>query len=135
MALLKENMKNGGKNMRNKKKLSLVLCLVALLVVSTLCLTACTEKTTRSMVTFEGIEEIHAPVGTVTEESLLAGVTAVDANGKKKDVTVDLGGADLSKPGRYLIEYKAGDSINVSNKKVCIFEIRQRADSANNRQN
>ena len=97
--------------MQNKKKLSLVLCLVALLVVGTLCLSACTKKDTRSFVTFEGVEEIHAPVGTVTEESLLAGVTAVDANGKKKDVTVDLGGADLSKPGRYLIEYKAGDNV------------------------
>ena len=106
-----DNLKDGGKNMQNKKKLGLVLCLVALLVVGALCLSACTKKDSRSFVTFEGVEEIHAPVGTVTEESLLAGVTAVDANGKKKDVTVDLGGADLSKSGRYLIEYKAGDSI------------------------
>ena len=97
--------------MQNKKKLSVVLCLVALLVVGTLCLSACTKKDTRSFVTFEGVEEIHAPVGTVTEESLLAGVTAVDANGKSKKVTVDLGNADLSKPGRYLIEYKAGDTV------------------------
>ena len=111
LAWPEDNLKDGGKNMQNKKKLGLVLCLVALLVVGALCLSACTKKDSRSFVTFEGVEEIHAPVGTVTEESLLAGVTAVDANGKKKDVTVDLGGADLSKPGRYLIEYKAGDSI------------------------
>ena len=97
--------------MQNKKKLSLVLCLVALLVVGALCLSACTKKDSRSIVTFSGVEEIHAPVGTVTEESLLAGVTATDANGKKQDVTVDLGGADLSKPGRYLIEYKVGDNV------------------------
>lgn len=97
--------------MQNKKKFSLVLCLVALLVVGTLCLSACTKKDSRSIVTFEGVEEIHAPVGTVTEESLLAGVTATDANGKKKDVTLDLGDADLSKPGRYLIEYKVGDNV------------------------
>ena len=97
--------------MQNKKRISLVLCLVALLVVGTLCLTACTDKDTRSIATFEGVEEIHAPVGTVTEESLLAGVTAVDANGKNMKVTVDLGDADLSKPGRYLIVYKAGENI------------------------
>ena len=80
--------------MQNKKKLGLVLCLVALLVIGTLCLSACTKKDTRSTITFQGVEEIHAPVGTVTEESLLAGVTAVDGNGKDKKVTVDLEGAD-----------------------------------------
>ena len=97
--------------MQNKKRISLVLCLVALMVVGALCLSACTEETTRGTVTFQGVEEIHAPVGTVTEESLLAGVTATDASGKSKDVTVDLGDADLSKPGRYLITYKAGDNV------------------------
>ena len=97
--------------MQNKKKLSLVFCLVALLVVGMLCLTACTKKETRGTVTFEGVEEIHAPVGTVTEESLLAGVTAKDSNGKSKEVTLNLGDADLTKPGRYLIEYKAGDNV------------------------
>ena len=97
--------------MQNKKKLGLVLCLVALLVIGTLCLSACTKKDTRSTITFQGVEEIHAPVGTVTEESLLAGVTAVDGNGKDKKVTLDLEGADLTKPGRYLITYKAGDNV------------------------
>ena len=97
--------------MQNKKKISLVLCLVALLVVGTLCLTACTKKDTRGSVTFQGVEEIHAPVGTVSEESLLAGVTAVDADGKSKKVTVDLGDADFSKPGRYVVEYKAGGAV------------------------
>ena len=97
--------------MQNKKKLGLVLCLVVLLVVGAMCMAACTKKDTRGSITFQGVEEIHAPVGTVTEESLLAGVTAVDANGKNKKVTVDLGDADLSKPGRYMIEYKAGDTV------------------------
>ena len=97
--------------MQNKKKLGLVLCLVVLLVVGAVCMAACTKKDTRGSITFQGVEEIHAPVGTVTEESLLAGVTAVDANGKDKKVTVDLGDADLSKPGRYMIEYKAGDTV------------------------
>ena len=101
--------------MQNKKKLHLVLCLVALLVISTLCLSACTQKNTRSAITFEGIQEIHAPAGTVTEESLLAGVTATDAKGKSKDVTIDLGGADLSKPGQYVIEYKCGDVVEREN--------------------
>ena len=77
--------------MQNKKRFGLVLCLVALMVVGMLCLSACNKKDTRTGIVFEGIEEIHAPAGTVTEESLLAGVTAVDANGKSKKVTLDLG--------------------------------------------
>ena len=96
--------------MQNKKKIGLVFCLVALLVVGTLCLAACTQKDTGGAITFEGVEEIHAPVGTVTEESLLAGVTAVDANGKNKTVSIDLEGADLSKPGCYFVKYTAGNS-------------------------
>ena len=96
--------------MQNKKKIGLVFCLVALLVVGTLCLAACTQKDTGGAITFEGVEEIHAPVGTVTEESLLAGVTAVDANGKNKTVSIDLEGADLSKPGFYFVKYKEGNS-------------------------
>ena len=99
--------------MKNKKRLALVIALAALLVAAAVvaCLFIFGGKDQRASVTFQGVEEIHAPAGTVTEESLLAGVTAVDADGKDKKVTVDLGDADLSKPGRYMIEYKAGDSV------------------------
>ena len=100
--------------MKNKKKLILVIALAVLLVAAAVvaCLFIFGGKGSgRTTITFEGIEEIHAPAGTVTEESLLAGVTAKDSKGNSKKVTVDLGGADLSKPGRYVIEYKCGEEI------------------------
>ena len=100
--------------MKNKKKLILVIALAVLLIAAAVvaCLFIFGGKNSgRTSITFEGIEEIHAPVGTVTEESLLAGVTAKDNKGNSKSVTVDLGGADFNKPGRYVIEYKCGEEI------------------------